>query len=368
MATRNRVEVKQIRGGRLATDAGILVCPRPPRFHSDEKSQTRLATMQVITATEAAEHDGYLALHYRVMNEIGELTRTFAAVRELANKKNKQYFGKLEHIQGASGLPLRTTKRHLEQLTDRDWLKRWGRQRRRTVTYEIREHAWKKSRESFFGRLPNWWTETSWARSAVYATILGLRCKVEAVDARLDVGALEMGSLEHLELITKTELWRKTGLSERAIVYATNWLQDTGYVRRIGVEWKLPTFEILRPPDWGETVSEPRAKIQRRTGFTNIQNEALKEAEGVNRWIAENFGDVTEETRLNLHACSVRALAKAKDNNVGLFLTYVKIGREQGFAEVVSEGDLQAASSRLNRALNAFKIEDLFSNTGEVEW
>lgn len=212
-------------------------------------------------ATRLMTHSGYLCLHFEVMRRIGAPTRTFAACRELCNKKeNRTLYHRLELIAECSGLSIRTTKRHLRHLVFFGWLECLGRLRgkkggtMRTVTYRIPDDLWKLSRTSHFAPLPRWWTETNWARTAVYSVILGNCFKCERVaeqGGEATANLLAQGDLIHLEELSNVDIIRKTGLSCNSVSRALGWLQKRGYIVR-DTSCGISIFEMRVPREFTE--------------------------------------------------------------------------------------------------------------------
>ena len=91
--------------------------------------------------------DDYLVLPRLAMNQVGAAAQTLGAVYRLTNNR---LFHQVERLAEVASLKPPTCRRHLTRLCQGGWMKKIGRQRRRTVTYKLTDIAKTEKRPYIF--------------------------------------------------------------------------------------------------------------------------------------------------------------------------------------------------------------------------
>lgn len=182
--------------------------------------------------------DDYLVLPRLAMNQVGAAAQTLGAVYRLTNNN---LFHQVERVAEVASLKPPTCRRHFTRLCQSGWMKKIGRQRRRTVTYKLTDTA--KIEKRPYGALPRWAAAAlgSWSGRAVFSLMVSRHRLID--EQGIDMcGDRSFFSIEHL--------MRDTGLSRPSVVSAKQQLEARGlvYFDRDG-NFELNTECQLATPD-----------------------------------------------------------------------------------------------------------------------
>lgn len=276
-----------ISGGRLATDAGVLVTP-VPRVSSQARIRHARVTVADDTdnSTEESLYDvfgnqNYIKLPVRAMRDCGPAAETLGAM--LRYVTDKETFTSAKKIAEALRLPLTTYRRHANQLASNGYLKNVGRENgRRSATIRILKKA-RTAADTEWGVLP------SWARRnirTVYERFTGKRNTGQIPWSAKAVLSIVMARLAGLRSVVNPECWvdgeelwagveylgghnkfqfslpaltSQTGLHRESIIEGKNWLREHGLVDQFANPGRnggsgrdslmpSPTFRIKKTP------------------------------------------------------------------------------------------------------------------------
>lgn len=175
--------------------------------------------------SEVKRHD-CLGLLRDAMAEVGAASQTLAAMRRLARKTDSCTFASADTIAEIACRPLRTCERDLAKLSESGWVRPLGRQKRRTVTYEVHEAVLNEDGSASFATLPRWAAAflPSWTQRAVFAAIVSRNSLNDfiAEEHKID-------DCCRLQYPAKL-LAKDTGLSVRAVGLAKEELQRAGLI------------------------------------------------------------------------------------------------------------------------------------------
>lgn len=176
--------------------------------------------------SEVKRHD-CLGLLREAMQKLGAASQTLAAVRRLA-LKNGETFASAAKIAEMACRPKRSVERDLEVLVRNKWLKRRGREKRRTPTYIVDADLMNGEDARRFAILPRWAAhklERSWAERAIFAAIISR-------DSLNDfIGDGEAGENFGRLQYSARQLALDTGVSLRAVVTAKAELAALGLIQ-----------------------------------------------------------------------------------------------------------------------------------------
>ncbi|HWA99291.1 MAG TPA: hypothetical protein VG713_12400 [Pirellulales bacterium] len=145
--------------------------------------------------------------------------QTLAALYRLAkDKPGFKAFPRVELIAAIACLSMRTVHRHLDELERDGWIRRYGRENRRTCTFQLT----KKTVEAFQGMkfkvLPRFLAceITSPASRLVLACVIGQQVLVNSIEEKSGFALESIGR----EAVSTEDIVRDTGLTRRAVEHA----------------------------------------------------------------------------------------------------------------------------------------------------
>lgn len=187
----------------------------------------------------------FLPLPRLAMQEVQSAAQTFGALLRLLKTRQWEFFGAQEAISDMACLPRRTVQRHLELLSQSDWILDLGRDHRRTCTYQLTEKASKHYRP--FAMLPRWVIQNSsfdffetWAECAVYACLFSQHEQPEAIERH------GLGCGDGRDSMSFKEIQDRTGLSWSSLQRAKSKLLMNGMILRWeGLDWRSPEMMTI---------------------------------------------------------------------------------------------------------------------------
>jgi hypothetical protein len=184
---------------------------------------------------EVRRHD-CLGLLRGAMCHVGAAAQTLAAVRALSYRTGET-FAAVKLVADRACLSTRTTERHLERLVQLNWLRKVGREHRRTCTYQVPDDVRNQDDDKRFAKLPRWaaWMLPTVGERFIFALIVS---RDELIETALqDDPQCEsyMRSMYSVAILAKD-----CGLSRRTINMAKEALNQRGLIRVNGGD--LPTY------------------------------------------------------------------------------------------------------------------------------
>ena len=174
-----------------------------------------------------------LGLSIEAMQAVGAAAQTLAAMRRLASEDGKM-FACRQKIADAACLSEATVKRHVATLVAEGWVRRRGREERRSVTYRLASEVMNRQSEKRFALLPRWAARMlpRWSDRAVFAAVVSrdsLAGWIEEQDLGPDDGG-DACDLHGRRQFSERKLAETTGLTTRAIRDAKARLSDGGLI------------------------------------------------------------------------------------------------------------------------------------------
>jgi len=186
---------------------------------------------------------GFLALPISAIKQHGQAAQTLAGLLALFRMDGRATFRRQADIAKASGISVRTLRRHLDRLVKSDIISTKGRQKRRTVTYKLSGVEADIMSDGFLP-LPRFMLSETWAVCVVYAWLL----------YRAELSPNGDSTEDSLSRIAKS-----TGIVRRSVCNALDRLSAVGLVERDRLfSGDVGRIMLLSPPArlGGEKMAE----------------------------------------------------------------------------------------------------------------